>query len=132
MVFLACSFPFCKWSARKDGNILPYFCICFFPNLFCYSLWRHNEQCNSPGQEEGNIPFVENAGFGKYSGNPSEIADTVGSWLADPERLKTMQDAALGAARPHATLDIAKDLAEMVFAEKEKQKALERELVASS
>jgi hypothetical protein len=33
-----------------------------------------------------------------------------------------MQQAALAAARPHATLDIAKDLADIAFAEKAKQK----------
>jgi len=33
-----------------------------------------------------------------------------------------MRQSALQAARPHATLDIARDLAEMVFAEKVKQK----------
>jgi 1,2-diacylglycerol 3-beta-galactosyltransferase len=73
-----------------------------------------------PGQEEGNIPFVENAGFGTYSGEASEIADTVSSWLENPERLGAMRQAALAAARPHATLDIAKDIAELVFATKGK------------
>jgi 1,2-diacylglycerol 3-beta-galactosyltransferase len=74
-----------------------------------------------PGQEEGNIPFVENAGFGTYSGDASEIANTVSSWLENPERLGSMRQAALAAARPHATLDIAKDIAAIVFAEKAKQ-----------
>ncbi len=46
------------------------------------------------------------------------IADTVTSWLASPEKLEVMRDAALVAARPSATLDIARDLAEMVFATK--------------
>jgi hypothetical protein len=76
----------------------------------------------SPGQEEGNIPFVENAGFGQYSGNPQVIADTVASWLSSPAKLESMQKAALAAARPQATLDIARDLAEMVFAAKNKKK----------
>lgn len=73
-----------------------------------------------PGQEEGNVPYVENAGFGKYSGNPKVIADTVSSWLSDPGKLQDMRDAALVAARPAATLDIARDLAEQVFAHKRK------------
>ena len=76
-------------------------------SLFCFSY--------SPGQEAGNIPYVENAGFGTYSGEPNKIAETVTSWLANPEKMKAMQNAALEAARPSATLDIAKDLAEMVF-----------------
>lgn len=81
-----------------------------------------------PGQEAGNIPFVENSGFGKYSGDPTEIADTVSSWLANPGVLQSMHQAALKASRPHATLDIAKDLAEIAFKEKEKQKIEQREL----
>jgi len=67
------------------------------------------------------VPYVENAGFGKYSGNPTVIAETVSSWLASPEKMQDMRDAALMAARPAATLDIARDLAEMVFAHKRKE-----------
>jgi 1,2-diacylglycerol 3-beta-galactosyltransferase len=73
-----------------------------------------------PGQEAGNIPFVEDAGFGKYSGDPTVIADTVTSWLSSPEKMDQMRDKALGAARPEATLDIARDLAGIAFAQKEK------------
>jgi 1,2-diacylglycerol 3-beta-galactosyltransferase len=69
-----------------------------------------------PGQEEGNIPFVEDAGFGKYSGDPLVIADTVSSWLSSPEKMESMRNAALAAARPSATLDIARELAELAFA----------------
>jgi 1,2-diacylglycerol 3-beta-galactosyltransferase len=75
-----------------------------------------------PGQEEGNIPFVEDAGFGTYSGDPQVIAETVSSWLASPEKMEELKNAALDAARPAATLDIAKDLAELVFAAKQKSK----------
>lgn len=64
------------------------------------------------------MPYVENAGFGKYSGDPKVIAETVNSWLASPEKLEDMRDAALVAARPAATLDIARDLAHIVFATK--------------
>lgn len=46
------------------------------------------------------------------------IADTVSSWLETPEKLETMQKAALEAARPAATLDIAKDIAEYLFERK--------------
>lgn len=74
-----------------------------------------------PGQEEGNIPFVENAGFGKYSGDPSEIAVTVSSWLSSPGQLESMQKAALAAARPQATLNIARDIGEMLFKHKQQE-----------
>jgi 1,2-diacylglycerol 3-beta-galactosyltransferase len=72
----------------------------------------------SPGQEEGNIPYVEDAGFGAYSGDPAEIAGTVAAWLSSPERLRSMRRSALAAARPRATLDIAGDLAEIACAAK--------------
>jgi 1,2-diacylglycerol 3-beta-galactosyltransferase len=75
-----------------------------------------------PGQEEGNIPFVENAGFGKYSGDPAVIADTVSIWLSSPGMLAEMKQNALKAARPRATLDIAKDLGAIVFKAKESQR----------
>jgi 1,2-diacylglycerol 3-beta-galactosyltransferase len=74
-----------------------------------------------PGQEEGNIPFVEDAGFGKYSGDPLVIADTVSSWLSSPEKMESMRNAALAAARPSATLDIARDLAELAFATRKQE-----------
>mmetsp|Transcript_97356 Transcript_97356/g.272452 ORF Transcript_97356/g.272452 Transcript_97356/m.272452 type:complete len:479 (+) Transcript_97356:126-1562(+) len=84
-------------------------CICGLPcMLFAYL----------PGQEEGNVPFVENSGFGKYSGDPKVIADTVSSWLSSPENMESMKASALAAARPSATLDIAADLAEIAFAKK--------------
>ena len=60
------------------------------------------------------------------------IAKTVSSWLDSPEKLESMRQAALSAARPHATLDIARDLAEMVFAEKEKQKQEQKQEVATA
>jgi len=81
-----------------------------------------------PGQEEGNVPYVENSGFGKYSGDPEIIAKTVQSWLASEDTMRAMKAAALEASRPSATLDIAQDLAEMVFAEKRKQQVFEETL----
>jgi len=88
-----------------------------------------------PGQEAGNVPFVEDAGFGTYCGNPEDIAETVSTWLSSPERLQSMKDAALEAARPTATIDIAKDLAAMLFEEKARQedtnRAVEQVLVVS-
>ena len=78
-----------------------------------------------PGQEEGNIPFVEDAGFGKYDGDPVEIGKIVGSWLSNPEKLDSMQKAALAASRPKATLDIARDLSDLLFGHKQAQQPKE-------
>jgi len=71
-----------------------------------------------PGQEEGNIPFVENSGFGKYSSDPNEIANTVTSWLQSPSKIESLKKASLEAARPSATLDIAKEVAKIAFERK--------------
>merc|ERR1711957_478430 len=75
-----------------------------------------------PGQEEGNVPFVVDSGFGCYRGEPEGIADTVEEWFAREGMLEKMRDDALIAARPDATLDIARDLADMVLARKDELK----------
>lgn len=80
-----------------------------------------------PGQEAGNVPYVEQNGFGKYSSDPETIAETVTSWLESPGDLEALQKAALKAARPKATLDIAQDIAMQAFAQKEKSS--EKDLV---
>ena len=62
-------------------------------------------------------------GFGCYRGSPEGIADTVEEWFASTRAkgsmLERMRDSALVAARPDATLDIAKDLADMLYARRE-------------
>lgn len=72
-----------------------------------------------PGQEEGNVPYVVENGFGCYQGTPEGIADTIEEWMAsssvEGSMLDQMRDSALTAARPDATLDIARDLADMVI-----------------
>jgi len=81
-----------------------------------------------PGQEEGNVPYVEENGFGCYKGSVDGIADTVEEWLAatavttEGSVLEQMRDCALTAARPDATLDIARDLADMVYARRNELK----------
>merc|ERR1711924_42036 len=63
-----------------------------------------------PGQEEGNVPFVVDGGFGAYETEPHAIAETVATWLSNPTMLAQMSAAALKLARPSATLDIAREL----------------------
>lgn len=62
------------------------------------------------------------------------IAATVKSWLASPEKLKSMQEAARKAARPAATLDIAREIGDMLLSSKREKNAAgatsaEKELV---
>lgn len=78
------------------------------------------------------MPFVEESGFGCYQGSAEGIADTVEKWFAEGSVLEQMRDSALTAARPDATLDIARDLADMVYARKEELKRKEGKVVAAA
>lgn len=78
-----------------------------------------------PGQEEGNVPYVEDNGFGCYKGSPEGLAEAVEEWFASEDTLERMRDNALTAARPDATLDIARDLADMALACKAESKQKE-------
>jgi 1,2-diacylglycerol 3-beta-galactosyltransferase len=75
-----------------------------------------------PGQEEGNVDYVVEAGFGCYQGNPDGIANTVEEWLGKSEMLEQMKCNALLASRPDATMDIARDLANMLYKRREELK----------
>lgn len=67
-----------------------------------------------PGQEEGNVDFVREGGFGDYREDPADIARLVAQYLADGPGLERMSEAARKAGRPEATVEIAKDLAGLV------------------
>lgn len=62
------------------------------------------------------LPFSE-GGFGAYSKNPKEIGATVARWLKKPELLLKMKASALQAARPKASYQIAREIADMLFPE---------------
>ena len=68
-----------------------------------------------PGQEEGNVDFVRDNGFGEYRNVPEEAAHLVVEYLSDASRLTQMSAAALAAGRPEATTNIAKGLARLVL-----------------
>lgn len=48
-----------------------------------------------------------------------EIGATVARWLKNPDLLQKMKDNALRAARPRASYDIAREIADMLFLEDE-------------
>ncbi|MBI4674080.1 MAG: glycosyltransferase [Chloroflexi bacterium] len=64
---------------------------------------------NLPGQEEGNVTFVEKTGVGVLRTTPEAIVKQVRAWLApgNPE-LAHMQESARREARPAAALEIVK------------------------
>ncbi len=70
-----------------------------------------------PGQEEGNVPYVINAGFGDFSRDPKKIAGKVTDWLADPAVISKMSRTAseVGVTHAKATKEIAREIAELVL-----------------
>lgn len=70
-----------------------------------------------PGQEEGNIEFVENAGAGKYvsEDNPEDVAETIAEWIENKRLLIEMSSNARRLGRPEATLDIATIIGEKLL-----------------
>lgn len=65
-----------------------------------------------PGQERGNVDFVKEGGFGEYNTDPTVIAQTVVSWLKDPEELARRSKLAASHGRPKATTQIARVIGE--------------------
>ncbi|KAJ1452336.1 MGDG synthase-domain-containing protein [Pelagophyceae sp. CCMP2097] len=69
-----------------------------------------------PGQEAGNVRFVQQNGFGLFKRRPKAIAATIRSWFGDAGKLAELRTNALGCARPKATTDIAAELGDLLFA----------------
>ncbi len=65
-----------------------------------------------PGQEEGNVDYVVDGGFGSFcqDTDTQAVAEEVALWLNDELKLKEMSDAAKKAGRPHAARDIVKQI----------------------
>mmetsp|Transcript_167011 Transcript_167011/g.531215 ORF Transcript_167011/g.531215 Transcript_167011/m.531215 type:complete len:748 (-) Transcript_167011:9-2252(-) len=65
-----------------------------------------------PGQEEGNVTFVTEAGAGEFVADlePERVADTVEAWLENPQLLNQMSANARRIAHPNASLDITRRL----------------------
>lgn len=61
-----------------------------------------------PGQEEGNVDFVVNGGFGAFipDNDPTGIAEKVGQWLTDVDTAKKLSTRAKAKGAPTAARDI--------------------------
>lgn len=69
-----------------------------------------------PGQEAGNVPFVTQGGFGVYTGmRPKKIAEAVSLFFKNDQLLSEMSSRALKAAKPDATIAIARDIANIAL-----------------
>jgi hypothetical protein len=63
-----------------------------------------------PGQEEGNIDYVIDGGFGAFcsDSDPMAIAEELCMWLQDERKLETLSKAAKAKGSPYAARDIVK------------------------
>lgn len=67
-----------------------------------------------PGQEEGNVDFVIDAGFGAYCSDtdPIGIAEELCMWLQDDKKLEILSKAATAKGAPYAARDIVRVIGE--------------------
>ena len=65
-----------------------------------------------PGQEEGNVDYVVEGGFGSFcqDTDPEAVAEEVVLWLNDEIKLTEMSDMAKKAGHPYAARDIVKQI----------------------
>jgi 1,2-diacylglycerol 3-beta-galactosyltransferase len=63
-----------------------------------------------PGQEDGNVTYVEEQGVGVWAPGPIRTAQAVHHWLQHPAELKRAAQACLRIARPRAAAEIAEIL----------------------
>jgi len=63
-----------------------------------------------PGQEEGNVDYVVDGGFGAFcsDSDPIGIAEEVCMWLSDEKKRARLSHAAKAHGHPNAARDIAK------------------------
>lgn len=63
-----------------------------------------------PGQEEGNVDYVIDGGFGAFvsDADPNGVAEVVVSWLTDEDKMETLSNAAKEKGAPYAARDIVK------------------------
>jgi 1,2-diacylglycerol 3-beta-galactosyltransferase len=66
-----------------------------------------------PGQEEGNVKLVTDAGSGEYHATPEAIADCAAKWVGDPELRGDIAARARELGRPNSTRQIAADVWEL-------------------
>ena len=79
-----------------------------------------------PGQEEGNVDFVQNGNFGVYQEDPPTIATTVATWLQDESTLVTLSQHAKKMGAPNAARDIVSHIGDLAMKWKNINQAKDR------
>lgn len=72
--------------------------------------------CYLPGQEEGNVRFVTEGGFGGYSSMTSRIVGAARNLLTNERRRAVASERAKAAMDPAASLHIAKEMVQLMMA----------------
>jgi 1,2-diacylglycerol 3-beta-galactosyltransferase len=67
-----------------------------------------------PGQEDGNVSYVENRGVGVWAPEPMNVVRTLTRWYCHPLELGKIVEKCISAARPDASIRIAQALGDMV------------------
>jgi 1,2-diacylglycerol 3-beta-galactosyltransferase len=67
-----------------------------------------------PGQEDGNVRFVEEVGAGVWAPEPLQVVRTLTRWICRPHERARVVENCLQAARPDASRSIARILGEQV------------------
>lgn len=65
-----------------------------------------------PGQEEGNVDYVLDGGFGAFDTDPRGIAEEVAAWITEENKLQMLSEAAKRKGAPYAARDIARQIGE--------------------
>ena len=68
-----------------------------------------------PGQEDGNIGYVENQGAGIWAPNPEKMVSCLEDWLSDPDLLSSVQMKSKQLAKPFASREIARALEKQIY-----------------
>jgi 1,2-diacylglycerol 3-beta-galactosyltransferase len=64
------------------------------------------------GQEDGNVSYVVDQGAGVWAPRPREVVEVLRDWIADPQARAQVAAASARAARPNASVEIARLLAD--------------------
>ena len=67
-----------------------------------------------PGQEDGNVTFVTGVGAGVWAPTAEEVVTTLRKWTSQPDEYQKAVDACRQAARPDASLNIAREIGEVL------------------
>ena len=67
-----------------------------------------------PGQEDGNVTFVEEEGAGVWAPQPREVVRALTRWISRPEERKKVVENCRRAGRPEAARTIAKEIGGML------------------